>query len=359
MADFTLRQKLAIFCQVYVTRNIQQRIKHNSHYFRFDEFLESKCPPGRLTTSKSPEGRLSTFENCLEHLSDHEVSLIIQAIEMIDFENGNVTDIGLLIEALIRKKECQITDYCFHAQYRNVRIKTSDAQDEVDVRHQIFPLFERLNIRTFMCLNYLDPFETTYHRAKILSNKICLPTMIQVYDFPSSNNIRDLEHYKKVLLFWSILRSKVYLMMPLSSIAFESIISLPSPKLLKQYIHEQSDILEAIEQYSDNGHLLFYLCYTKNKNNFSSIHLELRKKIPVSSENEEINNEIYADVVRFYSKSYYITCTEQALLHSIVCTGLFEEGELNNFLVRDLYDPRVLILISQFSISDVCNFDQI
>lgn len=350
MADFTLRQKLAIFCQVYVTRNIQQLIKHNGHYFRFDEFLESKRTPGSLTT----------FENCLERLSDHEVSLIIQAIEMIDFENGNVSDIGLFIEALIRKKECQITDYHhFRIQYTNMSIKTSDAQDEVDVKQQVCPLLEQLNVRTFMRLKYLNPFETTFNRGKILSNKICLPTMIQVYHSPSSNVDLDLENYKKILLFWSILRSKVYLMMPLSSIAFELIISLPSPKLLKKFISEQSDTLEAIEQYPDKNHLLFYLCYTKDKNNFSSIHLNLRKKIPVSSENEEINNEIYADVVRFYLKSYYITCTEHALLHNLVCFGLFEEGELNNFLLRDLYDPRVLILISQFSISDVCNFDDV
>lgn len=334
-----LRQKLSAICHLFLPYETEEKVAH----FQFDDMLQLQPHP------------------ILEQLSDQEIDSIASIFKMISREESTSDDVGLLLEALIRKHPIEFQRYFGSSKY--VCVETRHMHNGVSVKLNADSIIRQLNIQTSVFFDFQE-VKGNSQELDTLFEQIDLPSVIRI-NYP--NTSEDIfsesklnETNAETLLFWSIVKSKTYILAPQSKEAFEAILKLPSPTLVKKIFTkrgitcDQSYLITSIERQSAVDHPLVYLNPDYDEEPFSFWAGNL---IPSWVDLESLQ-EAEDDIEKYYHNIYLITCDEQAMLNMIVCAGLFQDGTWHNFLTRDLFDPRILNLINCFALSDDSFFEE-
>lgn len=333
-----LRQKLSTICHLFLPYETEEKVAH----FQPDNMFQP--------------------HPIVEQLTDGEVDSIISIFKMISREESISDDVGLLLEALINKYHIRFWKYSESSKY--VWVETRHMHNGVSVKLNADSIIRQLNIQTSVFLDF-QVVKWNVRELGTLFEQIDLPPIIQVNY--STNIIEDIFSKSKLnetdaetLLFWSIVKSKTYILVPRSKEAFEAILRLPSPTLTKKlfaeqgFTFDQSYLINSVERQSAVDHPLVYLNPDYDEEPFSFWAGNL---IPSWVDLESLQ-EAEDDIEKYYHNIYLITCDEQAMLNMIVCTGLFQDGTWHNFLTRDLFDPRILNLINCFALSNDSDFEE-
>lgn len=332
-----LRQKLSAICHLFLPYETEEEAAH----FQLDDMLQP--------------------HPIVEQLTDQEVDSIISIFKMISREESISNDVGLLLDALINKQPIGFQRYFGSSKY--VRVETRHMYKHVTVKLNADSIIRELNIQTSVFFDFQE-VKDNLRELDGLFEEIDLPPVIQIN---WSNTIEDVfsesklnETNAETLLFWSIVKSKTYILAPQSKEAFEAILKLPSPTLLKKIFakrgitFDQSYLIKSVERQTLVELPLIYLNPDYDEEPFS---FWVGNLIPSWIDLESLQ-EAENDIENYYHNIYLITCDEQAMLNMIVCTGLFQDGTWHSFLTRDLFDPRILNLINCFALSDDSFFEE-
>lgn len=324
-------------------------------------------------TSRYNFNALGKENPIINRLSDQEVDLILSIFSQISHESY-IDQFQILIENIIQRKLISVKSLEYSPKW-NILINAGTYKDTfVEAPVNILKLFEQLNIP--ICID-VRLCSVKYHliNEKILSEKMVTFLSMKVERGMRSPDTRTLFSQQAmrgdsdekingnlfaISKFWSAVRTKVYL---LTFDDFETlqnfIFFLPSIQFLDKLPiiygpdYKEPEMMTSILQYPNVDFPLLALAnfprFGRHGKNPLTFDVDIRKNMPQwGFLTDQQKEEMYIDILNVHKNIYLIIYAEQKMLNMLVCAGLFQEGILMNFLLRDLYDPRLLMTICSF-----------
>lgn len=300
----------------------------------------------------------------IEQLTDEEVKLILTIEVKFTHDSPHIQEVAKLFDRIIRKKTIFVYSYRYIPEWIVYVQIPSTRFHFIQTNSKIITILNQLNIAILVGISLT---ERTCIIGQIPEEKILYEKLTQFSTLDISSSLSRSNYFIDVfsdkyiigdnfecLLFWSMIRSKIYSINVSTFDGLYQILHLPSPKLIEQILNREypsgkiSDKILAMKQYPDIERPIFNVSdETENQLNFNNAKYFPNWTFLTPMEKVEIRNDIF----RFYENIYLVYCNEQSLLNILICLGLSEEGILMNFLLRDLYDPR-LMMINSFSMSN-------
>ncbi len=307
----------------------------------------------------------------INRLSDQEVDLILSIFSQISHESY-IDEFQKLIESIFQRKLISVKSIEYSPEW----IISIDANNQKETflvaPANILKLFDQLNIpicvRMRVCATEYRPIT-----EKILSEKMVASLSMKITRGIYTPSTRTLFSQQAIqgdsdekingnlfttLKFWSAVKTKVYLLFIHDIEALQFILFLPSIQFLDELPvigcpgYKEPETLTSIREYPNIDLPLFVLddcaMYRYEKTSFN-INNDIRKNMPQWTFLTDQQKEgMYIDILNFRKNIYLIIYVEQKMLNMLVCAGLSQEDILMDFLLRDLYDPRLLITICSF-----------
>lgn len=347
------RQKLSLFHQLFCSSLTKVNIGEERETVRYNFDALGKENP------------------IIDRLSDQEVDLILSIFSQISHESY-IDEFQRLIETIFQRKLISVKSIEYSPEW----ITSIDAQNQKDTfivaPANILKLFEQLHIP--ICINMrLCGEEYRSIKEKILSEKIVSSLSMKITRGMYTSSTQTLFSQQAIqgdleekingdlfttLKFWGAVKTKVYLLFIHDVEALQFILFLPSIQFLDELPiigcpgFKEPERLTSIREYPNIDLPLFvlddYAMFKYEKKSFNC-NDDIRKNMPQWTFLTDQQKEgMYIDILNFRKNIYLIIRVEQKMLNMLVCAGLFQKGILMDFLLRDLYDPRLLITICSF-----------
>lgn len=349
------RQKLSLFHQFFCSALIEDDRDEERETFRYNFDVLGKENP------------------IIDRLSDQEVDLILSIFSQISHESY-IDEFQRLIESILQRKLISVKSIEYSPEW----IISIDANNQKDTfivaPANILKLFNQLHIP--ICINMrLCGEEYRSIKEQILSEKMVASLSIKITRGIYTPDTRTLFSQQAIqgdsdekingnlfttLKFWSAVKTKVYLLFINDIEALQFILFLPSIQFLDKLPitygsdYKEPESLASIREYPNidlplfvlDDYAMFKFRYEKKSLNFN---VDIRKNMPQwTFLTNRQKKGMYIDILDFRKNIYLIICVEQKMLNMLVCAGLCQEGILMDFLLRDLYDPRLLVTICSF-----------